>query len=541
MENDLVKEVKQASKDLERRIYEAFVKINEKGISPEELTFFKDALGEAQMINLGVNNDNAALMERELFNLTQDVNEKINYFNSIIGNINEKDLKLDYANTQKDLYDKYMDLKNKGYTASELSNLGKIFNDLTAEYKGITYENLKEKSATLKSIKTSIDKEMKKLNSSLEDTIEFTINPEDLEDEKTEEIAVTKVHSPKDKSLYKYLIGGLAGMALLTALHMSGCNPLKSSAAMFSRNSEEKTSNNDEVVDSEVEVKDNVAELTVTPEPSNLKLGEVGTFLDATDNEQVEARAQYIIDNYYSKFMDKISADEKSQITLDRIANTIRVMNAQLPLDDNGYKYYDPNVVDTYGQAFLDLVCNIPSSDVMGTVEMVPAYLFAIDGSKLQDYIKTYDELYAKVAEGRNKRDDSIYRPAAEEIARLYWFGWFLQGQNNYVNPCSFNAEDRYFAYMATTQRYGSFIKEAEFNQMAAVCIDSCIDYSSKTPEPLSIAEIYTAINEGVWNNIIAKSAGIEVPTEPMLVGYWEALDAQLSYIYEHSEAKTLK
>lgn len=316
----------------------------------------------------------------------------------------------------------------------------------------------------------------------------------------------------------------------------------------------------------------------------NLVLGEYGTFFDASNEEQVMARAQYLFDNYYLKFMPKLSQSERDFITVDRIANTIRVMNGHCPVDENGYMELDANTVDTYGQAFIELTANIPSSDVMGTVELVPAYLFAEDGSDLQYFIKSYDDVYARIAEGRNNRNSDEYRAAGKVMAAKYWTEWFLQGMggnilynnetdeitydNNNVafsdqygrlvhynpdtleieknlevyqvtNPHNFDATSRYFAYQATMARYGSFIKEAEFNQMATICIPACVDYSTKTLEELSIPAIYTAINDGVWNDIIARSAGIEVPTEPMLVGFWEALDAQLNFEYSH--ANTLK
>ena len=66
--------------------------------------------------------------------------------------------------------------------------------------------------------------------------------------------------------------------------------------------------------------------------------------------------------------------------------------------------------------------------------------------------------------------------------------------------------------------------------------VDRCV-----LARELSIDEIYTAIDSGVWNNIIAKSAGMEAPKDPVSVGFWEALDAQLNFVYEHSDSLTLK
>ena len=76
---------------------------------------------------------------------------------------------------------------------------------------------------------------------------------------------------------------------------------------------------------------------------------------------------------------------------------------------------------------------------------------------------------------------------------------------------------------------------------MATVCIPACVNYSSKEMEDLSIDQIYTAIDTGVWNDIIARSAGMEVPKEPVAGGFWQSLGDQLMFEYEHSNNLTLK
>ena len=320
-----------------------------------------------------------------------------------------------------------------------------------------------------------------------------------------------------------------------------------------------------------------------------LALGEPGTFLDITDDEQVVARAQYIYDNYFAPYMDKVSADERAHTTVDRIADAIRVMNGRCPLDENGYKLRDANTTDTYAQAFVDLYANVPSSDVMGTVELVPAHLFAIDGSEVQAFLRTYDELYGRIAEGRNTRNSDMYRGAAEILEAKMWYEWHCQGMGGYIlfntetheidtennirynevtgnwerlcpedntykvltntevypvmNPYNIDATYRYLAYAGTMYRFGSYIEEAEHNQMAPICVPLCVDFATKELNEYTIDEVYTGINEGLWNNIIAQHAGMadQVPGVPVSVGFWQALDNQLEYDYTHSSALGLK
>lgn len=334
--------------------------------------------------------------------------------------------------------------------------------------------------------------------------------------------------------------------------------------------------------------------VVATPEPTievapvvTLALGEPGTFLDITDDEQVEARAQYIYDNYFAKFYDKLSDSEKAFITVDRIADTIRTVNGRCPIDENGYKFKDANTTDTYSQSFVELYANIPSSDVMGTVELVPAHLFAIDGSEVQEFLKTYDMLYGRIAEGRNTRNSDMYRGAAEILEAKMYYEWHCQGMGGYIlfntetheietennirfnqstgnwerlcpedgqykvltntevypvtNPHNIDATYRYLAYMGSMYRFGSYIEEAEHNQMAPICIPLCVDFATKELNTYSIDEVYTGINEGVWNNVIAQHAGMaeQAPGIPFSVGFWQALDNQLEYDYTHSN--TLK
>ena len=314
--------------------------------------------------------------------------------------------------------------------------------------------------------------------------------------------------------------------------------------------------------DETVQIDNNPSESVEVNQAINLVLGEYGTFFDVDDNEQVQARAQYIYDNYFAKFINNLCESDRQLISVDEIANTIRVINGKTPLDTNGNKFYDTSMEDYYLNRFVDYVANIPSCDVMGTVEYVPGYLFTIDGSKMSDFIKSYDEIYKNIADARNCRDGLKLEKNVKIMAAKYWTEWFLQGMggnilyNNATGEISYdsvipqdaNVESyevknpfalydylKAGAFYSTMYRYGSFIYEAEHNRMATVCIPACVDYSTKTLEELSIDQIYTAIDSGVWNNVIAKSAGMEAPKDPISVGFWERLRDQLEYDYNHT------
>ena len=396
-----------------------------------------------------------------------------------------------------------------------------------------------------------------------------------LADEPAKERVVTPVQTKevvvekKDNS--GAILAGVLGGAILGGLTVYGFSNKdkwnRTAGAVVVNNN----NNNEAIVENTFEGSVD----SVEPAPVQLLPGEYGTFLDVNDDAQVQARAEYIYNNYLSTFKDKLCPADREIVegngyedAISEIANTIRVVNGILPVDENGNKFFDANTEDYYLNRLVDYVANIPSCDQMGTIEYVPGYLFAEDNSKLSEFIKSYDDIYKNIADARNERDGLKLRKNVQIMAAKYWTEWFLQGMGGNIvydneagtlyydnvvpecgnfegyvvrNPYALNDTYKAHALWSTLFRYGSFIYEAEHNQMATVCIPACINYETKEMEELSIDQIYTAIDSGVWNNVIAKSAGMEAPKDPVSVGFWEALDAQLNFVYEHSDSLTLK
>ena len=391
---------------------------------------------------------------------------------------------------------------------------------------------------------------------------------------------ITEEKVEEKKSLAGPIIGGfIAGTLVATAAGHIICANKKIDAEIAKANiytNDKDITREEEVVVEEFEKVEEKEEAKEEPkkevkeeteevnEAIDLVLGEYGTFLDASNDEQVEARAQYIFDNYFSKFMGNLCSADKALISVPEIANTIRVVNGELPVDESGNRYFDPNVTDYYLNRLIDFLGNVPSCDVMGTVEYVPGYLFAIDGSKTSEFIKSYDEIYKNIADARNNRDGEKFVHNAKIMAAKYWTEWFLQGMGGNIvysdgeisyegqvpanaeaytvrDPYALNETYKYFAYCATMYRYSTFIYEAEHNMMSTVCIPACINYSTKDIEELSIDEIYTAIDTGIWNDIIARTAGVEAPVDPVCVGFWESLNDILTFKYNELKQLTLK
>ncbi len=305
-------------------------------------------------------------------------------------------------------------------------------------------------------------------------------------------------------------------------------------------------SQNDLDVTPSPEVTESLETEEVTPTPfvesnvSNLKLGEVGTFLDITNDEQVEARANYIYDNYYKPYIGNLSQNTQDAVSVDLIANCIRVMNGELPLDENGKKVFDINVVDDYAQKYVNLLTNLPSSPEKDGWSYTPAYLFTTDGTKLQEFVKSYDDLYTQLVKGLNERSAEVARPAIESIGHKFWNEWTVDGMYGDVNPFNFESKNRLFAFYSTIAPYGTTAVEYNLNSMQPVCIETCVDYNTKEMKELPVTEIYYGIITGEYNEVVGRLTGIDVPNEPDSVGFTQDLLDELQYKYEHLDTMKL-
>lgn len=287
-------------------------------------------------------------------------------------------------------------------------------------------------------------------------------------------------------------------------------------------------------------------------ESQQLRLGEYGTFLDVKNDEQVNARAQYIIDTYYSQFMNKLSDQEKSLITRENIANVIRVMAGELAVDENGNKYMDGNIVDNYGQMFTSLVGDIPSSPQLdGYRYNIPTYLFSTDGSKLSQFLMNYDASYQKITNGYNQASNqrilgegvnggTVVREGISELGHRFWNEWVMQGIFGDVNPYNFDAKDRLFAYLGSFAKYGTYAFEYNLDARQAVCIPVCVNYDTKEINELPVNEIFVGYASGEWNNVIAKAAGIEANAEPDSVYFTQDLMDELTWKYNNLHQMSL-
>ena len=277
--------------------------------------------------------------------------------------------------------------------------------------------------------------------------------------------------------------------------------------------------------------------------------GKYGQFKDVTNDEQVNARANYLYNTYFEQFRSKLTPTEQEMITPEKIANIIRVANGELPLDADGNKYFDANLTDDYIQALTKITADLPSSPSLDKIYNVPTHLFAVDGSDLSNFMMKYDEDYENVADARNNRDGEKAQAAIASLGQKLWYEWSLQGMNyeidgqmtDYKSPFDLPAKERALALNASVAKYGPYVFEYNLNAMQPVCIDACVDYYTKTMKKLTVNEIFVGVTSGEYDTVIAKAAGIEVDKEPDSIAFDQDLRDELEFKYKELKQMTLK
>ena len=277
--------------------------------------------------------------------------------------------------------------------------------------------------------------------------------------------------------------------------------------------------------------------------------GKYGQFKDVTNDEQVNARANYLYNTYFEQFRSKLTPTEQEMITPEKIANIIRVANGELPLDADGNKYFDANLTDDYIQALTKITADLPSSPTLDKIYNVPTHLFAVDGSDLSNFMMKYDEDYENVADARNNRDGEKAQAAIASLGQKLWYEWSLQGMNyeidgqmtDYKSPFDLPAKERALALNASVAKYGPYVFEYNLNAMQPVCIDACVDYYTKTMKKLTVNEIFVGVTSGEFDTVIAKAAGIEVDKEPDSIAFDQDLRDELEFKYKELKQMTLK
>ena len=481
-----------------------------------------------------------------------------------------KDIKDACKKLDKILYDKYDEFVERGICdladkkdadtvgIGYLEDVADFIESEQLIYRTVNKSNSETKKMKFNLLVKAVDSKFEEIEEHLkakEEVMDVTRTPE-VDDEETED--VENVHKCR-RGLFFVLGGVTVAAAVFLAGQIQSCNTKNAKTAIIDTTEEEETKENSKETETSKETEkptETTTEETTPSQTEEVKVvvpGEFGTFTDINDDQQIADRAQYIIDNYYGPFYDQLSAEEQAAITPQNIINVIRANGGRAPLDNEGNVTISANTADDVGQSFTYLAGDLGSSpQLQGIYHNVPAYMFFVDNSKEQEFVKSYDEAYQKITdgfnlavqerlEGKEVTGGTLVREGIAEVGTKMWNEWHLQGMYGDVNPYNFDAKSKMPVYLATMARYGQYAFEYNMNAMQPVCIPVCIDYSTKEMQEVNVNEIYWGIATGEWNNIIGKSVGAENKVGPDSIAFLQDWQEQLEWSYNQEKSNTLK
>lgn len=270
--------------------------------------------------------------------------------------------------------------------------------------------------------------------------------------------------------------------------------------------------------------------------------GSYGTFTDATDDEQVKARANYIYEHSFKDVINKIGNENneyKIEITPESIANVIRVYNDELPIE-NGYKVYDDSVINYYITLANKMYATLMSDERLGYIGCAPMAALFEDNSQAQYLAEVFDEDYKNIAAARNSDNYEESVKALKELGydlrdRVLLFA----GLNGEMTPMTVR-EHANGSYTTAMGRFAAYVIEWNLSNKKAVCIPVCTDYETGKEQEWPIVKIYETIETGEYNNVVARMTGSGIEEDPIGKTLYEEHDEILRNKYELEKSKTL-
>lgn len=274
---------------------------------------------------------------------------------------------------------------------------------------------------------------------------------------------------------------------------------------------------------------------TVAPtEAPVLVLGEYGTFFDINDVEQVNARATYIYNNYFAN-NESLTAQQRQLITVENIADVIRVMNGELPLN----REFDGSTLNDVTIVLCEAVINV-GSNVDDHYTYFPSYLLFVDGTPEQEFVKAYAPIYEKLVYALNNHDDEQVQDAIACLGFKFWNEWYLMGMDGTsINPHDLNTAQKYLMFISTIEPYNTTAREWHLSEQKPVCIEACIDYNTGEKSTVSVNDLVVALETGAWNTG-AKLGNMDVEPVCWCAEYYEALNNHLGWKYDHRNTLNL-
>lgn len=233
-----------------------------------------------------------------------------------------------------------------------------------------------------------------------------------------------------------------------------------------------------------------------------------GTFKDASDVDQVNARVDWYFENYFNKEYANENQVVKDSVTKENLADIIQVANGVAP------EGFEVNEVVNYNNKMTQIFSAYLSTEARtksGNIGFIPTQYLYEDGSHDQKCAAEVDAVMEKIINAINTNNDEDYKKYAVE------FGELMRDQYYLVDSTSNHYNTRSIAsYPARIQLYGmayafytETIMEYGISKGIDICIPFCIDHSTgQTVEiPLSkLMAILDFVPMDQWDAVIQRS-----------------------------------
>lgn len=363
-------------------------------------------------------------------------------------------------------------------------------------------ENIKQLESKYREIKTDIDlykkvsaSEDKTAISAVEDRLmkKYGVRSVELE-AAPERIRETESKTESDNSSKKVaIIAGVSAAVLsstLSGLVLSSCN-------------KEKVQETDKDA-----VKDNTATNDKKEETKK-------TFIDASNDKQVEKQAQLIYDSYVN--LSDVPEAFKSTMTVEKITDVLRMSNGQFKMVD-GNVSYNAEDIDLIAN-YINEYANSTSYKQYGTnLKFKPMAVFFEQDTDAYEIVSKGDELMSKVYE--DIRTGNVDKFKEDSVN----WGIFVKDtlektslDGNVKSIWTLPASQQFYVAQALTSQYGCSIMEygialdladAQGNTHS-ICIPYCYNESgSIVYKPLS--ELIYDINNTPMNDLAARAGHLK-------------------------------
>lgn len=244
-------------------------------------------------------------------------------------------------------------------------------------------------------------------------------------------------------------------------------------------------------------------------EKKHLELGEPGTFLDATDDEQVIARAKWYYKNFFNKEFENLSDSKKERVSEENLADMIKIVQGKEMI----YQNTDPEEMNNYQNILGDMFCNYLSLSDRNWGFIPTQYLFTDDSVEAKAAAQV-DAVMEPLINAMNKENDEEVVKYAKQFGELMRDQYYILSIKNddtiAVRGNCTNAS-KYHLWKLSYKQYTTKIFEYCMEHGLNICIDFCTDYNTKKTVQISLSALMATLEKipmDNWDAVLAR-AGI--------------------------------